>query len=399
MATQLQIESKAPSGRSFTPTPTGLLQRKCACGSHTMADGECEECKKKQLFQRKATDRNEASVVPPIAHEVLRTPGQPLDPSTRAFFEPCFGHDFSQVRVHTDAKAADSARAVNALAYTVGRDVVFGLGMYKPETALGKQLLTHELTHVLQQNGASHFATSAASTAEMEAEQNAQQILTSNLNPVQTRIHTMTLQRQPSTRSQTSLDQTAINIIAIAQNSQRDLGLRAVEVIYRIISAYYPSDASIVSGVGFEAGLRGLETVLSGSSTSTRAIIKVGRYFVDNTDQVHFARRVLQAGHEINHIKDWRTGMAGPGRSDEREFRAFYQAATAQERPHTGRMQHIDRVSQIDAALGYYHCLSQALQQQYANEYQDLLARRPIEIRRSGHSVGSPPASCVKVSN
>src|SRR5260370_823142 len=67
--------------------------------------------------------------------------------------EPCFGHDFSQVRVHTDRQAAQSAQAVNALAYTVGRDVVFGEGEYKPETSEGRRLLVHELMHVVEQRG------------------------------------------------------------------------------------------------------------------------------------------------------------------------------------------------------------------------------------------------------
>ena len=89
--------------------------------------------------------------VPPIVHEVLRSPGQPLDVATRAFMEPRFGHDFSGVRVHTDAKAAESARAVNALAYTVGRNVVFGAGQYLPQTNAGQRLLAHELTHTVQQ--------------------------------------------------------------------------------------------------------------------------------------------------------------------------------------------------------------------------------------------------------
>jgi hypothetical protein len=65
--------------------------------------------------------------------------------------EPRFGHDFSRVRVHTDARVAESARAVNALAYTVGRDVVFGPGHYRPSSLGGRKLLAHELTHVLQQ--------------------------------------------------------------------------------------------------------------------------------------------------------------------------------------------------------------------------------------------------------
>jgi hypothetical protein len=90
------------------------------------------------------------TVVPPIVHEVLRSPGQPLDPTTRAFMEPRFGHDFSQVRVHTDGRAAESARAVNALAYTAGRAVVFATGRYAPFTARGQSLLTHELAHVVQ---------------------------------------------------------------------------------------------------------------------------------------------------------------------------------------------------------------------------------------------------------
>ncbi len=86
-------------------------------------------------------------------HEVLRSPGQPLDATTRAFMEPHFGHDFSGVRVHTDVKAAESARAVNALAYTVGSDVVFGNGHYVPQSNEGRRLMAHELTHVVQQGG------------------------------------------------------------------------------------------------------------------------------------------------------------------------------------------------------------------------------------------------------
>ena len=88
--------------------------------------------------------------VPPIVQEVLSSSGQPLDTETRSFMEPRFGHDFSKVRVHTDERAVESAQAVNALAYTVGQDVVFGEGQYEPETSEGKRLLAHELTHVVQ---------------------------------------------------------------------------------------------------------------------------------------------------------------------------------------------------------------------------------------------------------
>ena len=103
------------------------------------------------LLLRRATRQAEPLEAPPIVHDVLRSPGRPLDPATRDFMEPRFGHDFSQVRVHTDAKAAQSARAVDALAYTVGRNVVFGVGRYAPEADEGRKLLAHELAHVAQQ--------------------------------------------------------------------------------------------------------------------------------------------------------------------------------------------------------------------------------------------------------
>src|SRR6185436_20456330 len=68
--------------------------------------------------------------------------------------EPRMGHDFSRVRVHTDARAAESASAVNAVAYTVGRDIVFAGGSYAPHTTEGRSLLAHELAHVAQNAGA-----------------------------------------------------------------------------------------------------------------------------------------------------------------------------------------------------------------------------------------------------
>ena len=82
---------------------------------------------------------------------ILQGGGQPLPQSERAFFEPRFGHDFSQVRVHTDSQAAETASAVNARAFTLGRNIVFGAGQYQPRGSEGRHLLAHELTHVVQQ--------------------------------------------------------------------------------------------------------------------------------------------------------------------------------------------------------------------------------------------------------
>ena len=89
--------------------------------------------------------------MPPIVRDVLGSSGQPLDPTTRAFMEPRFGYDFSQVRVHADGKAALSSRSIQALAYTAGRHMVFAANRYSPHTESGKRLLAHELAHVVQQ--------------------------------------------------------------------------------------------------------------------------------------------------------------------------------------------------------------------------------------------------------
>ena len=88
--------------------------------------------------------------VPALVHQVLNSPGRPLDAATRAYFEPRFKYDFSRVRVHTDAQATESARQVNGLAYTLGTNVVFRADMYAPDTSVGKALLAHELAHVVQ---------------------------------------------------------------------------------------------------------------------------------------------------------------------------------------------------------------------------------------------------------
>lgn len=176
-----RASAQRPSGSPFTIPPPVLpasaparLLRKChACAA------------KDDELQRKATDAAPAaSSVSGSVHAVLRSPGRPLDTAARRFMEPRFGHDFSQVRVHTDASAVRSAAEVNARAYTVGRDVVFGAGQFTPDTAAGQRLLAHELTHVIQQgSGAGHLAaqpltiSSPSDTAEVEADRSADEVM------------------------------------------------------------------------------------------------------------------------------------------------------------------------------------------------------------------------------
>lgn len=137
---------------------------------------------KGSILQRAAVNTAPVNDVPQVVHDVLAAPGQPLDPDTKEFMESRFGHDFSSVRVHTDAKAAESAKSVNALAYTVGKDIAFGTGQYIPGTIRGKQLLSHELTHIVQQRhaplGPLQMAGGPANTLlEQEADRVAQQTM------------------------------------------------------------------------------------------------------------------------------------------------------------------------------------------------------------------------------
>ncbi len=124
------------------------LQRKCACAA---SGRTCQRCAKERM-QRKRVDDSSLTAVPDIVDRVLSASGHALDPATRSFMEARFGHDFSTVRVHLDSRAAASAQAVNAHAYTVGRHVVFGGGQFSPSTTRGRELLAHELAHVVQQS-------------------------------------------------------------------------------------------------------------------------------------------------------------------------------------------------------------------------------------------------------
>lgn len=136
----------------FTPQPdtapprSRLVLRRCACGCGGKSSGK-SGCAALPLGGRAKT------AVPDQVEDVLRSPGEPLAAADRAEFEQRYGHDFGRVRIHADARAADSARALHAQAYTVGPHVAFGAGRYAPRTRQGRELLAHELAHVVQQQG------------------------------------------------------------------------------------------------------------------------------------------------------------------------------------------------------------------------------------------------------
>ena len=184
----------APSlGQASGAGRTSFIQRKCACGSPTSSlAGECTECKSKKRLQTKLTigasndpleqeaDRiadqvlassinptvsgalphiqrvtgqpsAPAGIAPASVDRVLASAGRPLEPALRKDMEQRFGHDFSRVRVHSDGAAEQSARDMGARAYTVGQDIVFGADQYQPGSDAGRHLLSHELTHTIQQ--------------------------------------------------------------------------------------------------------------------------------------------------------------------------------------------------------------------------------------------------------
>ncbi len=228
MNTHVQAKTKAPSMTESPERqcPGGLLQRKCACGTHTIAGSECDACSKKRL-QRHATGQAETEETPPIVHQVLSSPGQPLDAGTRSFMESRFHHDFSHVRVHTDARAAESARAVGANAYTVAQDVVFGPGLFQPGTAMGQRLLAHELTHVLQQSSGVALQSSGASRAidpdaglEAEAQAVGEAIHGNAALSIRS-LAIPTLQRQPGGGAKTTPTPHITQVVVNQNTSQR----------------------------------------------------------------------------------------------------------------------------------------------------------------------------------
>ena len=233
-ATRAVPVSATPERRSSGGgVASALVLRRCACGGVKGPGGGCEQCRKK--VQRAPDAAGDvAGTAPPSVHRVLGSAGRPLDTDTRAFMETRFGHcfgrmavthsppgiaparlavgpahdrheheaeqaaaavtrmdaprgpepgtarrgfDFSQVRVHTDGEAAESAHAVGALAYTVGRSIVFAAGRYAPGSADGRRLLAHELTHVAQQSAGEATPGLQRYTAFTAAEQAAKKSL------------------------------------------------------------------------------------------------------------------------------------------------------------------------------------------------------------------------------
>jgi hypothetical protein len=144
-----QVMRMPEPAAAMTSQGNPVVRRNCA--NCKKEDDEHKKIARKEFGGAVGLDRMTA---PPIVHQVMRSQGEQLDPASRAFFEPRFGRDFGSVRLHTDSLAARSAQEMSALAYTVGRHLIFAGGQHTPNTRAGRQLLAHELAHVVQQSGA-----------------------------------------------------------------------------------------------------------------------------------------------------------------------------------------------------------------------------------------------------
>lgn len=313
MSERTQVETKpvAATLSQIQSGQTNLLQRKCDCGGSAGLSGQCAECDKQRLtLQRHSANQFAAPPIPSIVHDVLRSPGQSLDGDTRAFMESRFGHDFSRVRVHADSRASDSARAVNAIAYTVGQDVVFQAGQYQPNTEAGKRLLAHELTHVVQQSNAGSESSrnnhsseltlgQSGDRAEREADRNAEAIggvraAGINFN-AQTGVQAGTIQRVPATDEEVEKSlkaaERARTAPAGAPGEKTDMLMRGSSIVYRLISKFLPAYSDKISGVSYDEKLAGVKVVKSQKGDIS---ITVGKDFILKTTEDTLQQRVAE---------------------------------------------------------------------------------------------------------
>jgi len=218
-----------------------------------------------------------------------------------------------------------SARSVNAHASTMGHNIVFDARRFSPETQEGRNLLAHELTHVVQQTGAQAARAQAV------------------------------LQRK---EDKNPLDAEAKAIIAKAKEESVAIEKRGVQLVKDIVAQYYPERSALVDAVVFDEDRAGTGLgTRSVGSVASKGNIAVGRYFVERVD------------------------------ADE---------ATAVEKPRTARLPFATRRSLIDAALGYFYCLSADEQTDSESKKAALLKRREEVNGKAGNEPTDPPTSCKK---
>ena len=187
------------------------------------------------LVQMKSAEGGSAvpAVMPGVEAGInsLKGGGQPLSASTRVFFEPRFGVNFSQVRVHTGGRAAQVTKSVQAKAFTTGRDIVFGAGEHSPDTSTGRKLLAHELTHVVQQSGHTLLKTEGRQNKMPE---------TNSFLPIYAENSGLShvVQRQETRENENSEEEVVKSVIQAMEQSDPIAGASNIDNVFRILNSY-----------------------------------------------------------------------------------------------------------------------------------------------------------------
>lgn len=361
--------------------------------------GQCEACSEKALSTQR-TAGNEGATSATV-QEGLASPGKPLEEHTRRVMETGLGHDFSNVRVHVDERADAAARALGASAYTIGNDIAFASGKYDPESPAGKERIAHELTHVVQQRRNAGPAVNASPAHEAEARNAGANVVAGKSVTIGQAAAAGSVQFDKE-KDDNPLDEKAKKIIAIAADTKKKIEERGVEVVTAIIDTYYSADKALVDSVVFNdaeagTGVKASQKFAKGSKPEeSTGIIYVSTYFTQQTTEKHFARRVLQVGHEIEHIHQWREGLSGGHKKNEREFLAHYHAATLPEKPGTGRMLPGTRLNVIHEALDNYVCMKDDRQKEHAAKKKELVDKRSSIIAAGTKDDKEVPTTCAE---
>lgn len=276
----------------------------------------------------------------------IRGGGSRLDDSTREFMESRLGYDFSGVRIHTDERAARSARSINALAYTVKNDIVFGEGQYRPNTPEGKKLLAHELTHVLQHNGYTQGS-----------------IVLRNASGQR-----MVSRNGDSTKKGGTKDvKTQFNELVAAGKFDD-----AIQLIIRT----YNLPTKNLEKISYDASLTSADAVTTGTIGKDKPqTVKVG----PSTFKESFAHSVKIIGHELQHVQQ-RSGDKPIMNQDVREFLAFAWEALDTTTP---ALTDAERMSHAKLALKYYDKFSD--DEKKAHEQTQQRLKKLIEAKGKGN--------------
>jgi hypothetical protein len=181
-------------------------------------------------------------------------------------------------------------------------------------------------------------------------------------------------------------------IVTKAKDDKVTLSDRAVEAVKSIVREYY--DEALLSSVVYVEREPGLSTTPVGKEKGIKGKITVGKYFIEHIDA--FARRVLQVGHELQHVQQQRDGLGGAKTSDKREFLAFSWEGLEPAKDGTGHLPDSARRTLIDTALGYYNCLGADDQKAFSSKQTELLKKREDVNGTRGNASTQPPTACQR---